>query len=336
MKKISLSLLGAVLLMASCQKNDKIVNEVADEEVSASPARVCASHEVLEEQLRKDPQRARNLEELERKTEQFQGRGFSARGAGILYIPVVVNVVLPNSSRVTDAQIQSQLDVLNKDYSRTNAELANSNVYLAGYNYNNVANCQLVFYIANPATDIRRKDVTGAFGTNDAVKRTSSGGLDPLSPTTKMNMWVCDLSNGLLGYAQFPGGSSATDGVVVDYQAFGTDAATDYAMYAQFNLGRTATHEVGHWLNLRHIWGDARCGNDQVSDTPAHDASNGGCPSSTLRSRCSGKALEQWMNYMDYTDDRCMYMFTAGQKTRMDAALDGPRLSWAKTTKLTN
>ncbi|HYO21518.1 MAG TPA: M43 family zinc metalloprotease, partial [Flavisolibacter sp.] len=73
--------------------------------------------------------------------------------------------------------------------------------------------------------------------------------------------------------------------------------------------------------------------NDQVGDTPAHDASNGGCPSSTLRSRCTGKPLEQWMNYMDYTDDACMYMFTAGQKTRMDAAIDASRAAYVRTTK---
>ena len=334
MKKISVSFLAATLLVVSCQKNERVLNEpAADDEMSAAPARLCASQEVLEEQLRTDPQRARNLEELERKTEQFQGRGINARVAATLYIPVVVNVVLPNSARVTDAQIQSQLDVLNADYGRKNTELNNSGVYLAGYQLSSVPDCQLIFYIANAATDIRRKDATGSFGTNDAVKKTSSGGLDPLSPTTKMNMWVCDLSSGLLGYAQFPGGSSATDGVVIDYQAFGTDAATSYAMYAQFNLGRTATHEVGHWLNLRHIWGDTRCGNDQVGDTPAHDASNGGCPSTSLQSRCTGKPLEQWMNYMDYTDDRCMYMFTAGQKTRMDAAIDGPRASWMRTAK---
>jgi hypothetical protein len=333
MKKISLQVLAAALVLASCQKNAKEVEQMVDEETATEEsARKCASQEVLEQQLKADPERARRLEELERKTAAFQGRGQGQfRVAGKLYIPVVVNVILPNASQVTDAQIQRQLDVLNQDYNKTNAELASSSVYLAGYPYANVANCQLEFYIQDPVNDINRKNYSGTFGTNDAVKRTSSGGLDPESPTTKMNMWVCDLSSGLLGYAQFPGGSSATDGVVIDYQAFGT--AASYPMYSQFNLGRTATHEVGHWLNLRHIWGDARCGNDQVADTPAHDASNGGCPSSSHASRCAGKPLEQWMNYMDYTDDRCMYMFTSGQKTRMDAAIDGARATWMRTAK---
>ncbi|RZK45680.1 MAG: zinc metalloprotease, partial [Pedobacter sp.] len=86
---------------------------------------------------------------------------------------------------------------------------------------------------------------------------------------------------------------------------------------APYNKGRTATHEVGHWLNLRHIWGDATCGNDQVGDTPPHNTANYGCPTSTHRSTCSGTPLEMTMNYMDYTDDACMYMFSAGQETRM-------------------
>jgi hypothetical protein len=247
-------------------------------------------------------------------------------------VPVVVNVVLPNASQVTNAQIQSQLAVLNKDFNRTNSELGNSGVYLAGYSYTNVANCQIEFYIQDTVKDINRKNSTVAsFGSNDAVKRTASGGLDPESATTKMNMWVCDLGSGLLGYAQFPGGAAATDGVVIDYQAFGTSAS--YPMYAQFNKGRTATHEIGHWFNLRHIWGDARCGNDLVGDTPAHDASNGGCPAANLQSRCAGKPLEQWMNYMDYTDDACMYMFSSGQKTRMDATIDAARAAYVRTTR---
>ena len=326
-------MLGAVLLILSCQKNGKVDTDITEEdETTAEPARKCASHEVLEEQMRMDPQRAANLEELERKTAEFKGRNQSQfRTAGKLYIPVVVNVVLSNSARVSNDQIQTQLDVLTRDFTKSNAELANSGVYLANYPYGDVADCQIEFYIQDWTNDVNRKEVTGTFGSNDAVKRTTSGGLNPESATTKLNIWVCDLSSGLLGYAQFPGGSSATDGVVIDYQAFGT--AASYPMYVQFNKGRTATHEVGHWLNLRHIWGDTRCGNDLVGDTPLHDASNGGCPSTSHKSRCSGKPLEQWMNYMDYTDDACMYMFSSGQKTRMDAAIDASRAAYVRTTR---
>lgn len=147
------------------------------------------------------------------------------------------------------------------------------------------------------------------------MKRTSSGGIAPTSPTTKLNYWVCTIGGGILGYAQFPGGSSSTDGVVIDSKYTGTNGTATYP----FNKGRTATHEVGHWMNLRHIWGDATCGTDYVSDTPTHNAPNYGVPSTGHRSTCSGTPLEMYMNYMDYTDDRGMYMFSKGQVSRMAA-----------------
>ena len=331
--------MGVLFLMASCNKQDAKTAEQLPEEETVSTTggareRHCASNDVLEQQIAADPQRARNLDELERKTEEFIAReqNMVSRTAGVLYVPVAVNIVLPDANRVSTAQIQSQIDVLNKDFNKANAELNNTNVYLAGYSYASVANCQVQFVVTS--VNRRSNAATPTFGSNDAVKKTSLGGLDPVSATTTLNFWVCDLSSGLLGYAQFPGGAASTDGVVIDYQAFGTSAT--YPMYAQFNLGRTATHEIGHWFNLRHIWGDRRCGDDYVGDTPSHDGSNGGCPSSTLRSACSGKPLEQWMNYMDYTDDRCMYMFSGGQKTRMDAAIDASRKTYVSTTAPTS
>jgi hypothetical protein len=156
----------------------------------------------------------------------------------------------------------------------------------------------------------------------------SAQGIAPTSPTTKLNIWVCNMGGGILGYAQFPGGSSSTDGVVLDDNATGRTGTAA----APFNKGRTATHEVGHWMNLRHIWGDATCGTDQVGDTPTHNTANYGCPSAGHLSTCSGTPVEMTMNYMDYTDDACMYMFSGGQKTRMLAvfASGGPRNSFAQ------
>jgi hypothetical protein len=318
--------MGVLMLLAACNKKATQLDEVQQDSEEQVSQRHCASQEVLDAQLAADPSRQAYLDELERKTQLFEQNKEASRYAGTLYVPVVVNVVLPNAAQVSDAQIQTQIDVLNKDFNKANSELSNSNVYLAGYSYSNVANCQVTFVLKQT---VRKNSTVATFGSNDAVKKTSQGGQDPTNPTTMLNLWVCDLSSGLLGYAQFPGGAASTDGVVIDYQAFGTTAT--YPMYSVFNLGRTATHEVGHWFNLRHIWGDARCGNDLVGDTPSHDASNGGCPSTSHRSRCSGKPLEQWMNYMDYTDDRCMYMFSSGQKTRIDAAIDAARASYVTT-----
>ncbi len=329
MKKVTLASLITVFIVFACQKNDGVKETPAEDVSSTSEVigRQCAADEVLQKQIAEDPQRAAFLDELEKQTRLYNGRSAS-RSAGTLYLPVVVHIVHTNAYIVTDVQIQSQIDVLNKDFNKTNSELANSGVYLAGYNYNNVANCDIEFYVKQI---VRKQTTLTSFGSNDAVKKTSQGGSDPVNATIMLNLWVCDLSSGLLGYAQFPGGSAATDGVVVDYQAFGTTAT--YPMYTAFNLGRTATHEVGHWVNLRHIWGDRRCGDDLVGDTPQHDGSNGGCPTTTHTSKCAGKPREQWMNYMDYTDDRCMYMFSGGQKTRMDAAIDFSRKAYFYTTK---
>jgi hypothetical protein len=236
---------------------------------------------------------------------------------------------MTNPSLVNDAQIQSQIDVLNKDFSKDNKELNSSNVYLAGYNYNNVADCDIEFYISQI---VRKTTTVTEFSTNNGVKRSNQGGSDAVNPQTKLNIWVCNIGGGILGYAQFPGGNASTDGVVINYKSFGTKS-TGFNLYQDYDLGRTATHEIGHWFNLRHIWGDRTCGTDQVDDTPLHDGPNFGCPGSGHTSLCSGNNLEQWMNYMDYTDDACMYMFSGGQKIRMDAAIDNARAAWVSTTR---
>ncbi len=136
---------------------------------------------------------------------------------------------------------------------------------------------------------------------------------------------MCTLGGGLLGYAQFPGGSPATDGVVILNTAFGTKGTAT----APFNLGRSATHEIGHWLNLRHIWGDTEhCeGTDFVEDTPNAQQPNFNKPTFPHISCNNGPNGDMFMNYMDYVDDDSMVMFTSGQVSRMSATLDGPRSS---------
>ncbi|MEL6847205.1 MAG: M43 family zinc metalloprotease, partial [Bacteroidota bacterium] len=127
---------------------------------------------------------------------------------------------------------------------------------------------------------------------------------------------------GILGYSQFPGGPAETDGVVISYKFFGTTGVVK----RPFHLGRTTTHEVGHWLNLRHIWGDGPCGvDDLVDDTPGADGPNHGCAFG--HSSCGSVNMTQ--NFMDYTDDACMNLFTKGQANRMRAlfAPGGPRRS---------
>jgi hypothetical protein len=169
----------------------------------------------------------------------------------------------------------------------------------------------------------RTQTVRDSFGTGNAVKKATQGGADGWPTDRYLNIWVCNLAESLLGYAQFPGGPAATDGVVILYTAFGTSGVAA----APFNLGRTATHEVGHWLNLRHIWGDRNdCGGtDFCTDTPNQQLPNAGKPAFPHMTCNNGPNGDMFMNYMDYVDDDTMFMFTATQVARMNATLAGPR-----------
>ncbi|GIS08452.1 MAG: hypothetical protein CM15mP112_05640 [Flavobacteriales bacterium] len=197
----------------------------------------------------------------------------------IITIPVVVHVVYYNNTEnISDQQIFSQIDILNEDFRRLNSDTINTPAAFQSV----AADTEIEFCLAtrdpngNPTNGITRTSTTQtSFSTNDGVKYSSSGGKDAWNTSKYLNMWVCDLSGGLLGYTQFPGGTASSDGVVCDYAYFG-DIGTASSPY---DLGRTTTHEVGHWLNLRHIWGDSNCGNDFCNDTPEHSGSNYGCPS---------------------------------------------------------
>ena len=153
-------------------------------------------------------------------------------------------------------------------------------------------------------------------------------GILPTDPEKTLNIWVCKMSSFSMGYAQFPGGNPLTDGVVISTNYFGTLGTARYP----YNLGRTATHEIGHWLNLRHIWGDSVCGDDFVADTPSHDTFNQGVPEFPHNSQCVGAPIEMTMNFMDYVFDQAMAAFTLGQKTRMVATLQngGPRSAYVR------
>ncbi len=307
----------------SCTEETPLTNRV-DDQVAMPEGRKCVSYEVLQEQIKQDPERGRRLDEIEAFIQKVQANPKMGRLVdGVYVIPVWVNVLYKtNAENISDTQIQSQIDVLNEDFGGTNSDGSLVPLTFTGV----IAGNTNIRFVLQGVT--RKATTKTSWRTNDDMKKANRGGISPTSPTTYMNMWVCTLSNSILGYAQFPGGSSATDGVVILNTAFGrTGTAT-----APFNKGRTATHEVGHWLNLRHIWGDATCGSDLVNDTPTHNTANYGCPAAGHLSTCSGTPVEMWMNYMDYTDDRCMYMFSAGQESRMLAtfASGGGRTSFAQ------
>jgi hypothetical protein len=242
-------------------------------------------------------------------------------------VHVVHNTATQN---ISDAQIQSQIDVLNKDYRKTNADIASLPAVFAPL----AADSRIEFKLAdkdpsnNPTNGITRTSTaTAAFSDDDKVKSAATGGHDAWPRDKYLNLWVCPLNGGgLLGYAQFPGGPAVTDGVVINYTAFGTSGTAA----APFNLGRTASHEIGHFLNLHHVWGDdgsACTGTDLVGDTPNQAGPNFGKPAFPHVTCSNGPNGDLFMNYMDYVDDSAMFMFTAGQVTRMQACLDGDRAS---------
>jgi len=323
MRKIIFALCGIVLLLAACKKSNAPVDN--SDETLAITKRSCASYEVLQEQLKADPTLKQRMDQIEAFTARMiQSGKLNTRTTSTIEIPVVVHVVYNTASQnISDQQIASQIAVLNEDYSATNSDISQTPSL-----FGTVTSSGLGVHFTLAQTN-RVKTKMKSFSTNDAVKSTQRGGDNVVDPQHKLNIWVCNLGQGLLGYAQFPGGSWNTDGVVILYSAFGSRSKYSGGTYiSKYDLGRSATHEIGHWMNLRHIWGDdgGSCsGSDLVDDTPNQASENYGCPVFPHVS-CSNSG-DMSMNYMDYTDDACMYMFSKGQQSRALAvfAAGGPR-----------
>jgi hypothetical protein len=290
--------------------------------------RTCAQMVVHELLVETQPEYRQRRLEVEEETRRSIETGEAMRVTKkLIQIPVVVHVVHRNDrENISDAQVKSQIVVLNRDFRAKNSD--KSKVPKAWKSL--VADSNIEFVLATK--DPKGKKTTGitrtatsasSFGANDSVKSSKSGGADPWPTDRYLNIWVCNLGQGLLGYAQFPGGPPKTDGVVVLYTAFGAKGTVK----APFNKGRTATHEVGHYLGLRHIWGDRNdcSGNDFVADTPPARQANMGKPKYPRITCNNGPTGDMFMNYMDYVDDDTMYMFTEGQAARMNATLAGPR-----------
>ena len=255
--------------------------------------------------------------------------GRQALRSGVIRIPVVVHIVLRTPTQVTDAQVRRQIERLNLDYRRQNPDRSRVPAPFRPL----VADARIEFALATSTPTgkatrgIQRKRATRASFSHvrDDVKDPRTGGVAPWDPKRYLNFWVCNLEGGTLGYGQFPGGPEETDGVVILHSAFGSGGSAR----PPFDLGRTATHEVGHYLNLSHIWGENRipsCQDDDfVADTPPQFDKNYGTPAYPHVSCHNGPHGDLFMNYMDYVDDAAMFMFTKGQVARMRATLSGPR-----------
>ena len=267
---------------------------------------------------------------IENSTRAFLADDGAARFGGIARIPVAVRVVHNTAAQnISDDQVNSQIEALNKDFRATNSDTSIVPSVFQGL----VADTRIEFFLAttdpdgNPTTGITRTHTNvSSFDSDDRVKRSATGGVDAWPTDRYLNIWVCQLGGGLLGYAQFPGGPPDTDGVVVTHTGFGTTGTAS----PPFHLGRTTTHEVGHYLNLFHQWGDdgfGCSGTDLVADTPNQAGPNFGIPEFPHITCGNGPNGDLFYDYMDYTDDPGMVMFTHGQAARMWACLDDFRSS---------
>jgi hypothetical protein len=307
---------------------------------AAQAQRTCATPEPEQWAAQLTPVQRAAYEQAEARAAQRQqdaARGLAARStAGPVIIPVVVHVVYNANAanqNISDEQIRAQIEVLNRDYSRTNLDAGSTPAAFQG----RAAGLDVQFKLAardpqgRATSGIERRASSVASWAGDRVKMSSFGGLDAWPAGQYLNLWLCNLDPGLLGYAQFPGGDPTYDGVVL---AYWTVPGGTYP----YNLGRTATHEVGHWLNLQHVFQGSCRGGDGVDDTPPQSAANYSCPSGP-RLSCPKSPAEgdMYMNFMDYVDDGCMNAFTAGQRLRVQTLFEpgGLRASLLTSPALT-
>ena len=322
--------------------------------LSLSAQHKCGTTERHLHRIQEDPSVLQRKEDLNQRIQTYLANNAQRpESQAVITIPVVVHIVYPSATsgaavNISDAQIQSQITALNKDYSKTNSDIGSVPTIWAGL----AANVQIQFCLAKrdpsgaATTGITRKttsrssftDVSSRPDGMDEIKLSTYG--KPSWDRTKyLNIWVGKLDGQTLGFAYFPSDiptNPELDGVVIDYRAFGTTGTAGTGPFTGNALGRTLTHELGHYFNLSHTWGDdidpvpANCESDFVDDTPPSQDANYGCPIFPFHvgGACTvGTNGEMPMNYMDYPDDACMYLFTTGQGQRMTTCINVERTS---------
>ena len=299
----------------------------------AQQIRRCGAFEYLKNLETHDPGFA--LRRLQKETDyrEWTVNHPAGTSGSVITIPVVFHLLYNDSSQyLDDAVIMSQLDVINEDYRRMNADTGQTPLAFRAV----AADCEIEFCLAQRTPDdqptsgiIHKFTPDSAFTNFDETKFNVYGGDDAWDATRYLNIWVAAFKNpNFLGIGTFPGGDPLYDGVVINYKACGRIGSH---LLASYNKGRSLTHEIGHWLNLIHVWGDdgnSCSADDLVSDTPLQAGETFGCPTYPQTDNCSGTFPGvMFMNFLDYTDDACMNIFTQGQKSRMMAALNVDRAS---------
>jgi PKD repeat protein len=295
---------------------------MAQQTKSVPGKRKCGTMESTELLKQQDPTYAARLQAMEEFTQNYIANHPQEMDKAVITIPVVVHMVYNTTAQnLSDSRVNEQIAVLNADYAGLNTH------GMQLFNTSLKVNTELQFCLAQvdptgaATTGIeRRSTTTTSFSySGNGVKYYSSGGLDQWDPHNYMNIWVCNLSGGLCGYAEFPTANlSATFGVVIHYQYFGKTGAS-----APYNLGGTTTHEIGHCFNLYHIWGDdsgACTGTDYCTDTPNQADCTYGTHTGLLTDACTTTTPGiMYMNFMDYSDDASYSNFTPNQKARITA-----------------
>jgi hypothetical protein len=291
--------------------------------------RECRSFEYQQQLIQNDPSLKTSRQAIEdfvfnQKLTQVSS---SARIAGlkIITIPVIVHILYHYpGENISDDLVRSQIAALNRDYRKLNPDTTKIPAEFKSL----AADCGIEFKLAT--VDAAGRASTGIihkytpvtrWTIDDKIKFSSEMGDDAWDANSYLNIWVGTID--LNGYSSSPGDPANKDGIVISNAAFGITNSSNYGK------GRTAVHEVGHWLGLRHLWGDANCGDDGIADTPKQQTFTSGCPSSVRVSCGNGPYGDMYMDYMDFTNDDCLVMFTEGQKQKMLTLFepDGPRNS---------
>lgn len=286
-----------------------------------SAQRMCSSFEYQQQEVKNDPVLLQRIKDIGEFTLQHQetvaSSSINARTthSNIIKVPVVVHILYHQAhENISDALIKRQIDALNRDFRRRNSDTSKvPTVYKS-----RVADCEIEFELAKVdpkgrATNgiIHKYTPISSWEMDDKIKFSSEMGDDSWDSKNYLNIWVGNVRR-LLGYSTFPGVAPEKDGVVLNFSALATMNST-----GTYGMGRTAVHEIGHWLGLRHLWGDADCGDDLVHDTPKQSGYTTGCPTAVRKSCDNEAGGDMYMNYMDFTNDACLNMFTVGQKQRM-------------------
>ena len=289
--------------------------------LSVSAQRECATTQYIESQKAKSSSLINTTAEVERFIKQQALPTGASTGQKviptIIRIPVVVHVLYNTAAQnISEAQIHSGIAALNRDFRKQNPDTLNTPDRFKPV----AADVQIEFVLATAdplgrATNgiVRKWSAATEWKMDDKIKASKEGGADAWDAKSYLNIWIGNMRS-LLGYSSAPGSAANLDGLVINPSAFGTENVR-----APYHLGRTAVHEVGHWLGLKHIWGDTYCGDDGVEDTPKQGNFTAGCPDGFRTSCTNGEQGDMYMNYMDFTNDACMNLFTKGQKQRMRA-----------------